>query len=209
MSEEIWKPVVGYEGLYEVSNTGRVRSLDRYDRMNRFWKGRILNLHTDTGGYLYAQLYLNGKGKNYLVHRMVAQAFIPNPDNLPQVNHKDENKINDCVENLEWCSREYNINYGTIKDRIRNTAIKNGYWSGLSKKEYFKKYWNEHREYISEYQKEYYMEHREKRSEQQREYSKNYYYKNREKICERLKENRRKKKEENIQNNVKSLNDQI
>ena len=204
---EEWRTIVGYEGQYEVSSYGRVRSLDRYDRMNRFWKGRILNLHTGTGGYLFVGLSSNGNEKNYLVHRMVAQAFIPNPDNLPQVNHKDEDKTNNNVDNLEWCDREYNINYGTIKDRIRNTAIKNGYWSGLSKKEYFKKYWNEHREHISEYQKEYYLEHREKRSEQQREYSKNYYYKNREKICEQKKEYRRKKKEENIQNNVKSLND--
>lgn len=201
---EEWRTVKGYEGLYEVSSLGRVRSLDRYDRMNRFWKGRILNLHTGTGGYLFVALSSNGKEKNYLVHRLVAQAFLPNPDNLPQVNHRDEVKINNRVENLEWCDREYNINYGTIKDRIRNTNLKNGYWTGLSKEEYWKRYRNEHREHLKEYQIEYYQKNREKRSEQQREY----YQENREKICEQQKEYYRKKKEQ-IQNNVKSLDDQI
>ena len=199
---EEWKSVVGYEGLYEVSSYGRVRSLDRYDRMNRFWKGRILNLCTDGGGYLFVALSSNGKEKNYLVHRMVAQAFIPNPDNLPEVNHKDEDKMNNSVDNLEWCDREYNINYGTIKDRIRNTAIKNGYWSGLSKKEYFKRYRNEHIEHLKEYQREYNQKNREKRSEQQREYSKNYYHKNREKLCEQKKENRRKKRLEKDEHTI-------
>ena len=123
---EEWRTIVGYEGQYEVSSYGRVRSLDRYDRMNRFWKGRILNLHTGTGGYLFVGLSSNGNEKNYLVHRMVAQAFIPNPDNLPQVNHKDEDKSNNRVDNLEWCTSFYNNEYGTRKKRWYETRIKNG-----------------------------------------------------------------------------------
>ena len=168
---EEWRPVVGYEGLYEVSNTGRVRSVDKYDSMNRFLRGRILRLFTDGLGYLRAQLYSNSKRKSFLVHRLVAQAFIPNPDNLPQVNHRDENPGNNNVDNLEWCDRSYNNNYGTRKDKVRESKLKSGYWTGLSRDEYMK------------------------------EYSKKYYQENKDRICERQKENYRKKKEQ-IQNNL-------
>lgn len=166
MTEEIWRPVVGYEGLYEVSSYGRVRSLDRYDSMNRFLRGRILRLFTDGLGYLSAHLSSNGKVKSFLVHRLVAQAFIPNPDNLPQVNHIDENPSNDNVDNLEWCDGKYNVNYGTRIDRIRDTAIKNGSWSGLSKEEYQKKWYQENKEK----KKRYYQENKERISERQKEY---------------------------------------
>lgn len=181
-SEEIWKPVVGYEGLYEVSSYGRVRSLDRYDRMNRFCEGRILKLCANRLGYLKAGLCSNDKKKQYLVHRLVAEAFIPNPNNLPIINHKDENPSNNNVDNLEWCTAKYNSNYGTRNDRIRATRLRNGTSTGLSREEYYKKW---------------YQEHKNEHNEKQREY----YQKNREKICEQKKENRRKKKEE-IQNNV-------
>ena len=214
---EEWRKIVGYEGLYEVSSLGRVRSLDRYDSINRFRKGRILKSGTDTGGYLFVQLSSNGNEKNHSVHRLVAEAFIPNPDNLPQVNHIDEDKSNNCVDNLEWCDREYNINYGTIKDRIRNTNLKNGYWSGLSKEEYWNRYRNEHREHLNEYQIEYYQEKKDKICEQHREY----YHKNRDKICEqqreyyhknrdKISEQRRKKRLEKmtIQEKVTSHNDE-
>lgn len=155
MNEEIWKPVVGYEGLYEVSSYGRVRSLDRYDSKNRFWKGRILKLSDDGRGYLDVQLCSNGKVKHHLVHRMVAQAFIPNPDNLPQVNHRDEDKTNNRVENLEMCDAKYNINYGTGLTRAINTKLRNGTYTGLSEKEYKKKYYQEHREHLNEWKREY------------------------------------------------------
>ena len=194
---EEWRPVVGYEGLYEVSNTGRVRSLDKYDSMNRFLRGRILRLFTDGLGYLRAQLYSNSKRKSFLVHRLVAQAFIPNPDNLPQVNHRDENPSNDSVDNLEWCDGKYNVNYGTRIDRIRDIRLKNGTYTGLSKEEYRKKRYQEKKDKINEQRREYYRENREKICERQKEYN----HKNREKINERQKEYYRKKKEQ-IQNNL-------
>ena len=194
---EEWRPIEGYEGLYEVSNTGQVRSLDRYDSMNRFLRGRILRLFTDGLGYLRAQLYSNSKRKSFLVHRLVAQAFIPNPDNLPQVNHRDENPSNDNVDNLEWCDGKYNVNYGTRIDRIRDIRLKNGTYTGLSKEEYRKKRYQEKKDKINERRREYYRENREKICERQKEYN----HKNREKINERQKEYYRKKKEE-IQNNL-------
>ena len=93
-SEEIWRPVVGYEGLYEVSNTGRVRSLDRYIKAcygsYRLHKGKVLSPAKDTNGYLKVILTCNEKHKSISVHRLVAQAFIENFDNLPEINHKDE-----------------------------------------------------------------------------------------------------------------------
>ena len=197
MIEEIWRPIEGYEGLYEVSSYGRVRSLDKYDSMNRFLRGRILRLFTDGLGYLRAQLYSNSKRKSFLVHRLVAQAFILNPDNLPQVNHRDENPSNDNVDNLEWCDGKYNVNYGTRIDRIRDIRLKNGTYTGLSKEEYRKKRYQEKKDKINEQRREYYRENREKICERQKEYN----HKNREKINERQKEYYRKKKEM-IQNNV-------
>lgn len=194
---EEWRSIPGYEGLYEVSSYGRVRSLDKYDSMNRFLRGRILRLFTDGLGYLRAQLYSNSKRKSFLVHRLVAQAFIPNPDNLPQVNHRDENPSNDNVDNLEWCDGKYNVNYGTRIDRIRDIRLKNGTYTGLSKEEYRKKRYQEKKDKINERRREYYRENREKICERQKEYN----HKNREKINERQKEYYRKKKEE-IQNNV-------
>ena len=174
---EEWRPIVGYEGQYEVSSYGRVRSLDRYDRMNRFWKGRILKSYTDTVGYLNVRLCSNGKLKHHLVHRLVAEAFIPNPDNLPQVNHRDEVKNNNSVENLEWCDGKYNVNYGTRKIRERNTKLKNGTYFNLNdeerkiyRKDHLKKYYQENKEEIKEYKKKYYQENKEKICEQQKEY---------------------------------------
>lgn len=108
--KEIWKPVVGYENLYEVSNFARVKSL-------KFGKERILKPGTNRYGYLHVNLYKNNKRKDFLVHRLVAEAFIPNPDNLPLVNHKDENPSNNFYTNLEWCTNEYNLNYGTAQQR--------------------------------------------------------------------------------------------
>ena len=146
--EEIWKPVIGYEGLYEVSNLGRVRSVDRLVKYSNgqihLHKGRILSpglVHKL--GYLQVALCNNGKIKHKMVYRLVAEAFLPNPDNLPQVNHKDENPFNNCVDNLEWCTIEYNINYGTRIQKVTETNIKNGHWDpnmcGLDKKEYEKR----------------------------------------------------------------------
>lgn len=110
---EEWKPVKGYEGLYEVSNLGRVKSLN----YRRTGKERILKGRKNNWGYLQVILYKDDKRKNYKIHRLVAQAFLPNPDNLPEVNHKDEDKTNNCVDNLEYCNNYYNVNYGTRNER--------------------------------------------------------------------------------------------
>lgn len=109
---EQWKPVVGYEGLYEVSDRGRVASYHYGDQ-------RILSQNKLTRGYRSCCLCKDGKLKSCLVHRLVAEAFIPNPDNLETVNHIDEDKLNNCVENLEWMTRGDNTVYGTAVERRR------------------------------------------------------------------------------------------
>ena len=101
---EIWLPVVGYEGLYEVSDGGNIRSLVRYKKQ--------LKPSKNTNGYLSVELFKHKASKRFLVHRLVAAAFLPNPQNFPQVNHKDENRCNNSADNLEWCSARYNMNYG-------------------------------------------------------------------------------------------------
>lgn len=123
MEKEIWKPVKGYEGLYEVSNLGRVKSLARTckGRGNgrKPIRERILCLEVSSGGYVLVRLSMDGRTKHCLVHRLVAEAFIPNPNNLPQVNHKNENKADNRVENLEWCTEKYNMNYGECISKIK------------------------------------------------------------------------------------------
>lgn len=119
---EIWKPVVGYEGLYEVSNLGRVRSVERTVKGVDGKVSRrisvVLSCYKNDRGYCLVGLCRNNRSKCFRLHRLVAMAFIPNPDNLPEVNHKDENKLNNRVDNLEWCTRGYNVRYGTAKYRI-------------------------------------------------------------------------------------------
>ena len=113
---EIWRDIEGYEGLYQISNKGRVkRLLGPSERILRPW---------DNGyGYMIIGLCKNGIRKRIKVHRLVAIAFIPNPDNKPQVNHKDENKKNNCVENLEWMTCRDNINYGTRTERTSRKLL--------------------------------------------------------------------------------------
>lgn len=117
--QEIWKDVVGYEGLYQVSNLGRVKSIDRVIKHKNGkilkHKEKIKALTKDRKGYLKVFISKNCKHKNLRVHRLVAQAFIPNPHNLSQVNHKDEDKNNNCVDNLEWCECQYNVDYSLSK----------------------------------------------------------------------------------------------
>ena len=121
---EAWKPISGFEGLYEVSDQGRIRSVDHFVKCNtgkRFIKGKILKNCDRGNGYAFVTLGKDGKQYNMNVHRAVAEAFIPNPNNLPEINHKDCNPMNPSVYNLEWCDRTYNNHYG---NRIEKSAAK-------------------------------------------------------------------------------------
>jgi hypothetical protein len=134
MEKEIWRDIAGYEGYYQVSNFGRVRSLDKMQNYNgsaRLHKGKILKPNNDGRGYLIVDLSKNNRSVTRTIHRLVAMAFLDNPNNLPQVNHKDEVKTNNFVfvnedgtvdydkSNLEWCTVSYNVNYG-------NAAVERG-----------------------------------------------------------------------------------
>lgn len=131
--EEIWKDIKGYENLYMISSYGRVKSVDKYDRLGRFWKGKILKNNKQSNGYFSVGLSKNGKMKYFLIHRLVAEAFIPNPENYPCVNHKDENPSNNFVSNLEFCTYGYNNNYGTRNQRL-SESLKSHSVSEQSKK---------------------------------------------------------------------------
>lgn len=123
--EELWKEVKGYEGLYLISNLGKIVSLPREVQSRNKFKNIIVHRKSKSiktclrgrNGLMYEAITLtkDGISKRYSVHRLVAEAFIPNPDNLPEVNHKDENPLNNCASNLEWCTRQYNIEYSKAK----------------------------------------------------------------------------------------------
>lgn len=113
---EKWKSVAGYEGLYEVSNMGRVKSLK---------KDLILKPHANSRGYINQGLYKDGKYEFIGVHRLVAKAFIENPNDYNEVNHIDENPSNNNANNLEWCNHDYNIHFGTALSRMRKSVISN------------------------------------------------------------------------------------
>lgn len=109
------KDIKGYEGIYAITSCGRVWSYKR---------GKFLKPRPDKDGYLRVNLCLNYKQKTVFIHRLVAEAYLPNPDNLPEVNHKDEIKTHNWINNLEWCTRLYNINYGTKVERMLKTRAK-------------------------------------------------------------------------------------
>lgn len=126
--EEIWKDIEGYEGKYQVSNLGRVKSLKRkcnvlngYRTVNE----KILNLNKNRYGYVTVNLSKNNKNKICTIHRLVATAFIPNPENKPQVNHIDGNKTNNIVENLEWVSKEENMQHAVNTGLLKFTEERN------------------------------------------------------------------------------------
>ena len=112
--QEIWKDIKNYEGLYQVSNLGRIKSLNRYSynsvgKYNKKIFERILKQAIAKPGYYVINLTKNGKQKTYRIHRLVAETFIPNPNNYPMINHIDCNKLNNKVENLEWCTHTHNM----------------------------------------------------------------------------------------------------
>lgn len=130
---EVWRPVKGYEGLYEVSSIGNVRSLDRHSMFgNRYclFKGKPLKAYLTPKGYLSATLFKNDKGKHYFIHRLVAEAFIPNPNNLPYIDHINIVRDDNRVENLRWCTHKENMNnpltrkYANIKNRSKEVNEK-------------------------------------------------------------------------------------
>lgn len=125
--DEQWKDVYGFEGFYQVSNLGRVRSLPRSvvfkdGRIVKYF-GTILTPVKNSDGYFQVQLSKNDNFRTFKVHRLVATAFVPNPLNFSEINHIDEDKLNNVYTNLEWCDRLYNCQYGTRNKRI---SIGNG-----------------------------------------------------------------------------------
>ena len=134
---ECWKDIEGYEGAYQVSNLGRVKSLERRDSRGHLRNGKILKTQKISHGYLMLGLYKDGIEKKMLVHRIVAETFIPNTKNLRDVNHMDEIKTNNAVSNLEWCDRSYNCLYGSAQKRrlIAKRLNEIHGLTGLTKKE--------------------------------------------------------------------------
>ena len=116
--EEIWKDIPNYEGLYQVSSLGNVKSI----RQNKILKPSL----TGKKEYYGVSLCVNGKPKRYMIHKLVADTFLDNPENLPLINHKDENKLNNCLSNLEYCSHSYNVRYSrnNLKKPIGQYDIK-------------------------------------------------------------------------------------
>jgi hypothetical protein len=115
------KDILGYEGLYKINEKGEIYSIPRKGTINNI---RKISQRKNKYGYMQVVLMKNNKMKTFLVHRLVAQAFIPNPDNLSQVNRKDENKQNNCVDNLEFCDATYNNTYGTRLERASKACQK-------------------------------------------------------------------------------------
>lgn len=111
--DEKWIDIKGYEGKYQISNLGNVRSLDREDRFGRRIKGMQISQQVQKNGYMFVKLRSDGTQKTFRVHRLVAEAFCNNPNNFPEVNHLDEDKRNNRADNLEWCTRSYNNSYGS------------------------------------------------------------------------------------------------
>lgn len=129
---EEWRDIKDYDGLYQISNLGRVKNLEKKclsknGEYSRTHKEKILKGSKDKDGYLHICLTKNKKEHSRRIHRLVAQAFLPNPNNLPCVNHKNEIKTDNRVENLEWCTVAYNNRYGTKIERSIETKTKNGY----------------------------------------------------------------------------------
>ena len=132
LAQERWKPIFGYDGMYEVSDLGRVRSL-------KYGKTRVLRTSKNNSGYLLVDLCKDGKRHRFLVHRLVAQAFVPNDDeSKTQINHRNEDKTENKVSNIEWCSAQYNNTYNDLhlrKKNVKRHKLKDLYRPDLSTKQ--------------------------------------------------------------------------
>ena len=127
--EEIWKDVKGYEGIYQISNLGKVKSLNRILSNGSKRKGIVLKQYTNRDGYVFVCLSKDGKSKTTYIHRLVADAFVPNDENEDEVDHLDNNKLNNFSSNLEWVSRKENVGRSWddgLMENQRRTAVKNG-----------------------------------------------------------------------------------
>ncbi len=140
--KEIWKDIEGYEGYYQVSNLGNIRSLDRTikrsDGVIHMRKGKAMAKRISTDGYVIAKLSMNGRSKSVGVHILVARHFIPNPNNYSEINHKDCNRKNNFVDNLEWCTHQQNVRYSAVLGHYkgRNGELNPNYKNDALKKKY-------------------------------------------------------------------------
>lgn len=129
LNGELWKEVKGWEGIYQISNYGRVKSCYRYVKQSngrvRHYKEKIMKCFFTKRKYVRLSLEKDGFKRKYFVHQLVAMTFIENPNNYEQINHKDENPTNNTVDNLEWCNAKYNINYGSRIERIKIISTNN------------------------------------------------------------------------------------
>lgn len=126
MTNEIWKDIVGYEGLYQVSDKGRIKSVCSHVRLQNgelMQKKPHILKPQNRCGYKCVNLFKDGRSRTFNIHRLVAEAFLPNPYDYSVVNHKDENRSNNNLSNLEWCTHAYNLSYGTAQ---RRRAISQG-----------------------------------------------------------------------------------
>ena len=122
--EEQWKEIKGNREIYEVSNLGNVRTKDREGARGKYVKGHVLKQRDNSNGYPRCDMNIDGKGKSYLVHRLVAQSFIPNPESKPDVNHKNGDKHDNSVKNLEWTTKSENEKHAWKTGLKRDTATK-------------------------------------------------------------------------------------
>ena len=153
MKDEIWKSVKGYENYYEISNYGNFRSIDRTivrsDGVIQLRRGKMITPIANQDGYLQAKLCRDGNSHTIRIHRLVAEAFIPNPNNLPEINHKDCNRKNNRVDNLEWISHIDNVQYSSNQGKYIHTGESNPNFGNKKLKEYYAKYPEEAKRILS------------------------------------------------------------